>query len=675
MRKIFNGQNMRMETTLFETGNLARVLQGLREISQAADRSRVPQVSVALGEYASVYTWASLENALAIITPNEVCDRHGTGVIMQRCFGARSDVISIRTRDLYNEHTFGQTRIRISYEGLTRSQAYDKLLKILAGQAVSQAICIPYFDDELLTALILKDAFGAKLCLYVMDDNHLFGTGISECLMREALEKADLRLAISPEMRDAYETKFRRKFWLRPPVVTPESIRTKALALPDGILQQQKGLLVGTLWSTQVLEWLAEVVRGAGLMLDWFGNSGASWLDFRPADLISAGIRPCGFIPEQELADKLLEYAFALVPSGTLEANDQRADIARYSLPTRMPFLLAVGNIPTIVLGSRRTAAARFVERLGIGLVVDYNSSQLKAAVDKVCVPEEQMRLREIAAHYAPSFSAEGVGDWILQSLDRGEPITWDLETLMASAPRDHATYVEPPVPPEVLEDFEALYSGLRRLKNKGFNPEFIVDVGASTGIWTTTVQKLFPEARFILIEPLLEIYKERYAYLQDLARHLEFVPMAVSNQAGSARFQISEDLYGSSLVSVPHEAINRVVEVPITTLDQLQEELKIRGRGLIKLDVQFAEHLAIEGGHRLLKQVDALIIELTLPRLAPEAKTFDEMIELVKALGFFYCDDVGEWRSPDDGSLVQKDVLFVRGAFSAGGGREPTNR
>ena len=37
--------------------------------------------------------------------------------------------------------------------------------------------------------------------------------------MAEALDKARLRLAISSDMRDAYEAKYKRKFWVAPPTI------------------------------------------------------------------------------------------------------------------------------------------------------------------------------------------------------------------------------------------------------------------------------------------------------------------------------------------------------------------------------------------------------------------------------------------------------------------------
>jgi hypothetical protein len=102
-------------------------------------------------------------------------------------------------------------------------------------------------------------------------------------------------------------------------------------------------------------------------------------------------------------------------------------------------------------------------------------------------------------------------------------------------------------------------------------------------------------------------------------------------------------------------------VTVDVITLDSLAQEKAITGRGLLKLDVQFAEHLVIEGAKQFLSQVDVCIIELSLWKYQEETKTLTEMLEVMTQLGFRYYDEVGEWRLPSDGTLFQKDILFVR--------------
>jgi len=189
-----------------------------------------------------------------------------------------------------------------------------------------------------------------------------------------------------------------------------------------------------------------------------------------------------------------------------------------------------------------------------------------------------------------------------------------------------------------------------------------VVDVGASTGIWSDTINRIYPQARFILIDPLISRYdKLARKYFIDLHDNFEAVEALVSHQIGQQTMKVSADLYNSSIYEVKTSQLTQTVTVNVITLDSLAQEKVITGRGLLKLDVQFAEHLVIEGAKQFLSQVDVCIIELSLWKYQEETKTLTEMLEVMTELGFRYYDEVGEWRLPSDGTLFQKDILFVR--------------
>ena len=614
----------------------------------------------------------ALRDADAIITTNEVCDRHGTGVILGRIFGASPNVLSIRSTRLYPEHSLGQEQLCFDHNGLNRSESFTNVLRILNHNTVRRVLCVPFLPDELITALVIKEAFNAPLCVFLMDDNNIHARGIPDDLMREALQKASLRLAISPELRDAYERKYQLKFWVVPPVVNAEAVQTSPRIPTGPLAQARRGVLIGSIWSRAWLDLLRTTIRESGLKVDWYGNAKASWLKASPRDLERDGITDCGFLPEPELTTKVKEYPFALVPSGTLDAQDDRPEIAKLSLPTRMPYLLAVCNTPLIVLGSTQTAAARFLTRFEFGTVCPYDPKALQQAVLRICQPEEQLRLRSTAAQHSPLFSATGLADWIWDALESGAPKDERFETAFCRRDDEFITYVDPPVPKQLQGDFALVYHAFRRLRSHGFAPDFIIDVGASTGVWSHAAKAVFPSPRFILIDPLHAQYLRVNKWFFSANPDFEAVIAAVSDKPGEAEFKVSDDLYGSSLLDAGEHRAYELLKVPVMTLDQIAAEKNLTGRGLLKIDVQFAEHLVLAGAKQLLKQVDALVLELSLFRYAPEALLFPEMFELVRSLGFNYCEDIGGWRSPVDGTTLQKDVLFVRDSLFRRGPVEP---
>jgi FkbM family methyltransferase len=369
-------------------------------------------------------------------------------------------------------------------------------------------------------------------------------------------------------------------------------------------------------------------------------------------------------LPETELAEVLRRSSFAVVPSGTLDETDDNVGIARLSLPTRIPFILASSNTPIIVIGSDRTASARFVKRFRVGTVCDYEPARYREAVRSVTAPEAQVSLRQNARAIAQTFAAKGTAEWIWQSLEQGVPVDMKYEELMGLPDNEFAFYVEPPVPKSVPCDFAPTFRALRRLKGKGFRPDFVIDIGASTGVWSQVVHGLFPQARFILVDAVASKYDEASkVYRAPGHTAFEMVEAAISDRPGRAAFQVSSDLYNSSLLKINEIVqLDEVVEVEVTTLDHLARSKKVAGRGLLKMDVQYAEHQIVEGGSKFIgTQVDAIIMELTLTRPVEEARTFLEMVTRMDQLGFRYYDDTGEWRKPTDGALEQKDVLFVR--------------
>jgi FkbM family methyltransferase len=613
-------------------------------------------------------------NLDVILTPNEVNRRHGTGTILINIFAQQQNLFSLRFDNQYeSEHDLGLFNHRLSIAGKSRAEVFAEMLSIFEGIIPQRILCVPFHPEELSAAIAIKELFDIPLCIYIMDDNNLYSEKkemrpISHELMREALEKSSLRLAISPELRKAYEHQYRLKFWLLPPVVASNLIEQRVNHPESPSNAQHRGILVGNIWSQKYLDCLRETVRNSNLKIDWYCNSYANpkWLSFERENLKNDGIKIYPPLKESELVEQFKNYSFAIIPSGKLDESDNIQNIARLSLPSRVPFILATSQTPFIVLGSEETAVARFVKRFEVGLVSDYNSTSFKEVVSQIVISDVQGKMRQNAAAIADLFTSDGISQWLWESLEKGEPIDLKFEKLMPYLPNDFAYFVEPPCPKNIWPDFIPVYQGLKRLKDKGFNPDFVIDVGASTGVWSDTIDRVYPQARFILLDPLLSRYAQEYQearkHMIDRHANFEVVEALVSNQTGRQMMSISADLYNSSIYQIKSSKLTETVEVEVITLDWLAQERSITGRGLLKLDVQFAEHLVIEGASQFLPQVDVCIIELSLWKYQEETKTLLEMLEIMSQLGFRYYDEVGEWRLPEDGgTLREKDILFVR--------------
>jgi hypothetical protein len=363
-----------------------------------------------------------------LVVHDEVNRLHGTGLLLLAVFGRGPRMATVRSHGFYGgEQEFGFRAVHLPLGDIPRPTVYARALEALPDLDVRRILCVPYYEDDARTAVALHDLFGAPLCTWVMDDQNVADHRIGDAAMRELLAKSRLRLAIGPELRAAYEEKYGDRFYLAPPLVNgPDVLAGEAPGPGPG----GRPLMVGNVWGKRWLDDLRRVVREAGLELDWTSPSAYRFERMEVDELARDGIRCLGTLEGASYLERLRAATFVLVPTGTLGPDDDRAAVARFSVPSRMPFTLAAAHSPMIVVGSKDTAAAHFVERLGVGRAVPYDAAALRAAADEVSKPDAQVVLRARSAALAPSFSAAGMAEWIWASLAAGAPVDQRFERL-----------------------------------------------------------------------------------------------------------------------------------------------------------------------------------------------------------------------------------------------------
>ena len=600
------------------------------------------------------------EQVKAIVSPNELNHCHGTGVLIPRIFKNDADILSIRSSSHYSgAQTFGKYKYQISYAGLSRYQSFLELIKKIGHFDITEIILVPYYRDDYMTALILKELYDVPLLVYVMDDTNIVWNHVEDKIVGEVLRKADIRFAISRQMVDAYEQKWQLKFWLAPPVV-PAHLLAREI-VPSNDETMDRGVIIGNFWSPEWMTLLRKVLKESGNKVDWFGGLANSLSSEDIQELAFDGIVYRGFVAtEDELSTTLRKYRFSIVPSGHLGDEAAFKAVAQLSLPSRIPFLLATANLPVLVLGDETTAAAKFVEELDIGLTVNY--SNLAEGIKAVCAEDNQTRFRQNAARHASIFSDEGFGDWLKDSWKTRQPKDFRFEKLLPK-PADCLTrFINSDAPDDLYGDFKDVYLLFWRFKYMGYSPDFVVDVGASVGIWSNAVSRIYKDVRFVLVEPLFSHYPQSSRdYFAGSIENKEIVEAALSDHIGSAKLRVSHDLYGSSLLHPEDFRTYEEQTVPVTTLDTLGIDCNITGRGVLKIDTQYAEHIVLRGGVEFLKKVDVLLVEMSLVRYSAEAKIFHELLAEIYAAGFEYFDAVGGWRAPVTGKLLEVDAVFIR--------------
>jgi len=197
----------------------------------------------------------------------------------------------------------------------------------------------------------------------------------------------------------------------------------------------------------------------------------------------------------------------------------------------------------------------------------------------------------------------------------------------------------------------------LQRMKEQDFSPGIVIDVGAAHGDWTRSCRRIFPDARFILLEPLLD-YEEELAALANHER-IEYIRAAAGRTKGDLPLLVPKDPGGSSFLPASRRGdsyFKRSVIVPVVPLASLDvpEETS-----LLKLDVQGYELEVLAGAGRLLHQVEVIVAECSLYPFQQRIPLIHETIQHVVSLGFSLYDVADEMRWPS-GMLAQMDLIFV---------------
>ena len=207
--------------------------------------------------------------------------------------------------------------------------------------------------------------------------------------------------------------------------------------------------MAGNVWSAEILERIRVFVKTTGLLVDWFGNTKAPWLPQDLSALEADGLYARGFLPtENDLAERLAEYPFVIVPSGTLDGTENNEWLTRLSLPSRMIFILTQTHTPILVLGHADTAAAKFVNRFGIGASSNYDAAEAKTIVSRFLEESSRAQMVQCARETALSYTFPDAGEWIWSSLAAGEPSLTPFAHYFVNDPKsivvsDHSTRLE----------------------------------------------------------------------------------------------------------------------------------------------------------------------------------------------------------------------------------------
>jgi FkbM family methyltransferase len=201
------------------------------------------------------------------------------------------------------------------------------------------------------------------------------------------------------------------------------------------------------------------------------------------------------------------------------------------------------------------------------------------------------------------------------------------------------------------------LFPALFGLKQRGFEPNVVLDGGAAVGHWTTQVQSIWPMSRFSMVEALEERRSALDSVSSSLTCETDVFIGGLADINGELEFTVTDFLFDSSFAYDGGKARR----VRVYRLDDLVHDGILPQPDLIKLDVQGFELTVLKGAENVLKKTACVLLECNFLKFSDQMPDLTDVIHRMDSYGFMPYEFVDFLRRPLDGAMGQCDILFVR--------------
>lgn len=194
---------------------------------------------------------------------------------------------------------------------------------------------------------------------------------------------------------------------------------------------------------------------------------------------------------------------------------------------------------------------------------------------------------------------------------------------------------------------------------------DICVDIGGNIGIYTVLMSSRARKGQILTFEPVA-INRSLLSLNIELNNitNAKVYDLALSNSTSPIQFSVSEDAAYSSIRPTGRKEEATSVTVPSDTLDNLFAS-KGRGVNIMKIDVEGAELLVLQGGAQLLADRNlrprAILVEVNPVNQTPYGYTPEDVLRFMEQFDYqpFSITDDGVKRGWPHGR-ASEDVLFL---------------
>lgn len=222
-------------------------------------------------------------------------------------------------------------------------------------------------------------------------------------------------------------------------------------------------------------------------------------------------------------------------------------------------------------------------------------------------------------------------------------------------------------IPYDIYED---KLNQVRYLWLTSININTIFDIGASEGQFCRRIRKIFPDVRIYSFEALQQSYQQLITDFPENNLHKSFnvvlgntdgeTDFYQCNEVGSSSMLIMDELHKTAF---PTTTENKLIRLKCERLDDfiLKNNLTFEKEIMIKLDVQGAEKIVLEGAPKLLEKASVVYSEVNFNSLYKGDVLFNDLSDYLYKKEFRIKGIENITQSLVDGRFLQADVIFVK--------------
>ena len=197
-------------------------------------------------------------------------------------------------------------------------------------------------------------------------------------------------------------------------------------------------------------------------------------------------------------------------------------------------------------------------------------------------------------------------------------------------------------------------------LGRTGMSPTHILDIGANRAAWSKLASRFFPNVRYTLVEPQVELASFLEPFCASFSDS-KWIQAGVGGREEIREFVVAPFADRSSSFNTPEELRteeHEVRDIQVVTLDSI-----IQQRGIpeiLKIDAEGSEMEILENSSTVLGQTELILVELAFFKFT-EGPSFSEMIAFMAEREYEPYHFTWFNPRPHDGAPGQCELAFAK--------------